>query len=311
MAPPRLILVLSENWTLFSPRDLPALVRLAVQAEDAGFDGVMVSEHVALGPDADVLGRPSNPREYALPGNQDPSMPWPDSLVLLSAVAAATSRLRLVAGAIIPPLRHPVALAKSLATLDLLSEGRLIVQPTVSWHRAEYAALSVPFETRGELLDEHLDAWRALWSRSPASFGGTHYAFDDVYLEPKPWRPEGPPMWFGGGSVHERLLRRIVSFGGGFNPLGSPSEEDLDRLRTAMTEAGRSIDELELVGGTRGSFEDANGVADLGRALEAVPRQVERGFTTICIKPSQFVNDVAEVATFCRDVVARVRELVG
>jgi probable F420-dependent oxidoreductase len=281
-------------------------VRLAVEAEDAGFDGVMVSEHVALGPDADARGRPPNPREYALPGNQDPSMPWPDSLVLLSAVAAATSRLRLVAGAIIPPLRNPVALAKSLATLDLLSEGRLVVQPTVSWHRAEYQALGVPFETRGERLDEHLDAWRALWSASPATFRGAHYAFDEVYLEPKPWRPEGPPMWFGGASMHERLLRRIAAFGSGFNPLGSPSDEDLERLRRAMAAAGRSIDDLELVGGTRGTFEDADGVADLGQALESVPPQVARGFTTICIKPSQFVNDVDEVGAFCRDVVALV-----
>jgi probable F420-dependent oxidoreductase len=310
VTPPRLILVLSENWTLVSPRDLRALVRLAVEAEDAGFDGVMVSEHVALGPDADARGRPANPREYALPGNQDPRMPWPDSIAILAAVAGATSRLRLVAGAIIPPLRHPIALAKSLATVDLLSEGRLVVQPTVSWHRAEYEALGVSFASRGELLDEHLDAWRALWVASPASFHGARYRFDDVYLEPKPWRPEGPPMWFGGGSMHERLLRRIVAFGSGFNPLGAPSDEDLERLRSGMSAAGRSMDELELIGGTRARFDDAEGVADLAEALESVPGQVARGFTTICIKPSQFVGDASEVGAFCREAVARVTELV-
>ena len=156
MTPPKLILILSENWTMTPPRDLPALVRFAVEAEDAGFDAVMVSEHVVLGPDAGSDGLPGNPRDYALPGNQDPATPWPGSLMLLSAVAAVTTRLRLVAGAIIPPLRHPLLLAKDLATLDLLSEGRLVVQPTVSWHRAEYEAFGVEFSSRGALLDEHL-----------------------------------------------------------------------------------------------------------------------------------------------------------
>jgi alkanesulfonate monooxygenase SsuD/methylene tetrahydromethanopterin reductase-like flavin-dependent oxidoreductase (luciferase family) len=77
MAPPKLVLVLSENWTLTSPRDLPAAVAMAVEAEDAGFDAVMVSEHVVLGPGADAAGLPANPRDYALPGNQDPATPWP------------------------------------------------------------------------------------------------------------------------------------------------------------------------------------------------------------------------------------------
>jgi alkanesulfonate monooxygenase SsuD/methylene tetrahydromethanopterin reductase-like flavin-dependent oxidoreductase (luciferase family) len=120
LAPPRLVLVLSENWTLTSPRDLPALVRFAVEAEDAGFDAVMVSEHVVLGRGADAKGLPANPREYTLPGNQDTAMPWPSPLLLLAAVAAATTRLRLIAGAVIAPLRHPLLLAKELATLDLM-----------------------------------------------------------------------------------------------------------------------------------------------------------------------------------------------
>ena len=145
---------------------------MAVEAEDAGIDGVMLSEHIVLGPSAGAGGRPANPRDYAAPGNQDPDTPWPDSIVLMSAIAAVTTRLRLIGAAIIAPLRHPVLLAHQLATLDLLCEGRLVVQPTVSWHREEYAALGVPFERRGELLDEHLAAWRALWRPGPASFDG-------------------------------------------------------------------------------------------------------------------------------------------
>jgi len=311
MTPPKLILILSENWTLTSSRDLRSIVRFAVEAEDAGFDAVMVSEHVVLGPDADADGLPSNPRDYALPGNQDPATPWPSSLVLLSAVAAATTRLRLVAGAIIPPLRHPLLVAKDLATLDLLSEGRLVIQPTVSWHRPEYDALGVPFGSRGELLDEHLAAWDVLWRDSPASFDGTHYRFHDVYLEPKSFRPEGPTLWFGGSSLHDRLVDRIVTYGDGFNPLGRPSPQDLSRLHEAMAAAGRSIDELEMVGGTRGVFPDPSSVADLAQALSSIPEQVAAGFTSICIKPSQFIDDAERLGPFCREVVERVSALVG
>jgi alkanesulfonate monooxygenase SsuD/methylene tetrahydromethanopterin reductase-like flavin-dependent oxidoreductase (luciferase family) len=216
MAPLRLILVLSENWTMTDARDLRGLVRMAVEAEDAGVDGVMVSEHVVLGPGADAEGTPANPRDYALPGNQDPTTPWPSSLLLLAAVAAETTRLRLAASAIIAPLRHPLLLAKDLATLDLLSEGRLVVQPTVSWHRPEYEALGVPFERRGALLDEHLAAWSALWRGTPASFEGRHYRFSDVYLEPKPFRPDGPRLWFGAA----RCTRRSCA---AWSPTGTAS----------------------------------------------------------------------------------------
>ena len=305
-ASPRLVLILSENWTLWPPGDVRALVDASIEAEEAGFDAVMMSEHVVLGPGADAEGIPENPRDYALPGNQDPSTPWPDALAVLVAAAAVTARLRLVASSIIVPLRHPLLLAKQLATLDLLSEGRLVVQPTVSWHRPEYEALGVPFERRGELLDEHLAAWRTLWRQSPASFEGRQYRFSEVTLEPKPHRPEGPMLWFGGETVHPRLLRRIVEYGSGFNPLGRPSDEDLERLRSAMAEGGRDMSELEMVGGTRGSFPDPSGVADLNEALASIPEQLERGFTTICIKPSQFIDDPAEFGGFCREVVERV-----
>jgi probable F420-dependent oxidoreductase len=301
---PRFVLVLSENWTLTSPRDLPALVRMAEEAEDAGIDGVMISEHVALGPSAGAHGRPANPRDYAAPGNQDPATPWPDSIVLMSAIAAATRKLRLIGAAIIAPLRHPVLLAHQLATLDLLAQGRLVIQPTVSWHRDEYAALAVPFERRGELLDEHLAAWRELWGSTPASFAGHHYSFEDVYLEPKPYRPQGPRMWFGGSTVAPWIVRRLVEHGHGFHPFGQPTAEEMRPLFDALAAAGRDLGELELVGGIRGRFPTSDGVADLGEAMAAIPKQLEAGYTTICFKPSQFTDDPLQVAGLCRRLVS-------
>ncbi len=287
-----------------SPRELLSLVRVAQEAEEAGIDGVMISEHIALGPSAGAGGRPANPRDYAAPGNQDPATPWPDSIVLMSAIAAVTSRLRLIGAAIIAPLRHPVLLAHQLATLDLLAQGRLVIQPTVSWHRDEYAALSVPFERRGELLDEHLAAWRELWRSTPASFTGRHYSFADVYLEPKPFRSEGPRMWFGGSAVAPWIVRRLIEYGDGFHPFGQPSAEELRSLLHDVAAAGRDISGLELVGGIRGRFPGPDGVADLDEAMAAIPDQLGAGYTTICFKPSQFTDDPRQVGALCRRLVA-------
>jgi probable F420-dependent oxidoreductase len=306
VAAPRCVLVLSENWTMTSPRDLRALVRIAVEAEDAGIDGVMLSEHIVLGPSAGALGRPDNPRDYAAPGNQDPDTPWPDSIVLMSAIAAVTTRLRLIGAAIIAPLRHPVLLAHQLATLDLLCEGRLVVQPTVSWHREEYAALGVPFERRGEMLDEHLAAWRELWRPGPVSFAGRWYSFADVYLEPKPFRADGPRLWFGGMTVGPWIVRRLVEYGHGFHPFGQPGADELRVLADAMAAAGRDFSSLEVVGGIRGRFPSGGGVADLAEAMEAIPAQLEAGYTTICFKPSQYTDDPAQVGRLCRQLVASV-----
>lgn len=309
MAPPRLLLILTENWTMRPEPDVGDLVRFAVEAERAGIDGVMVSEHVVLGPTANAAGLPANPRDYAMPGNQDPASPWPSPLVLLSAVAAATSRLRLVAGALISPLRHPLTTAKDLATLDRLSRGRLVVMPTVSWHRDEYAALGVPFAQRGDVLDEQLEIWSRAWSGSPFSFSGRHYRFGRVWLEPQPFRPGGPPLWFGGSSVHRRLLGRLVRYGSGFNPLGQPDDDALARLAAALVAAGRDPAELEYVGGTRGVFAGPDGPADLDDALAGVPAQLARGFTTICVKPSQFIDDTAQIGEFCRVLAGKAAAL--
>lgn len=305
MPRPRMVLILSENETLMSRRDLPELVRWARVAEDAGFDGVMVSEHIVLGPDASDKGRMSNPRMYAMPGNQDPETPWPNSLMLLSAISSVTSHVRLIASAILAPLRHPLLLARELGTLDLLSGGRLVVQPTVSWSQDEYAALGVPFRQRGKILDEQLEILRLAWGPGPISFDGEFFSFHDISIEPRAFRPDGPRLWFGGQKLHGALLRRLVSYGHGWHPLGAPSEDDVLALTAAMTAAGRDAAELEWIGGTRAVFPDDESCADLGQAMAAIPPQLEGGFTTFGLKPSQYIDDPAELESFCADVIRR------
>jgi probable F420-dependent oxidoreductase len=301
----RWLMVATENDAIVDPRDLGGLVDLAVTAEAHGLDGVMLSEHVLLGPGAAGTGRPANRRDYAAPGNQDPATAWPSSLVLLSAIAQVTTRLRLVAGAVIAPLRHPLLLAKDLGTLDLLSRGRLVVLPTVSWHREEYDALGVPFGERGAILDEQLEVLAAAWGgRFPIRHRGRYFGFDDVWLEPGAFTPGGPPLWFGGQGLHPALIRRIVRYGAGLNPFGPLPDGDLARLAGAMRAAGRDPAELELVGGIRGRFHGRDDVADLDEALLDLPRQLEQGCTTICVKPAMFCRSVAELPELCRRLLA-------
>ena len=197
----------------------------------------------------------------------------------------------------IPPLRHPLLIAKELATLDLLSQGRLVVQPTVSWHRAEYEALGVPFETRGQRLDEHLAAWEVLWRAVAGDVPRRPLRVRRglARAEAVP-RPTDLASGSAGSACTTACCGASSRYGHGFNPLGRASDDDLARLAAAMAEAGRDIADLEMVGGTRGAFPDASHPAPLDQALDQIPEQVARGFGTICIKPSQFTDDPARGA---------------
>lgn len=307
----RLLMVLTENQALVDERDLGGLVDLAVQGERAGVDGVMLSEHVVLGRDAGAAGAMANPRDYAAPGNQPPSTAWPSSIVLLSAIAQATSSLRLVAGAIIAPLRHPLLLAKELGTLDLLSGGRLVVLPTVSWSRHEYDALGVPFAERGRILDEQLEVLQKSWGSYPISHEGPRFPFTDVWLEPGAATPSGPALWFGGQGMHPPLARRLARHGRGLNPFGPLSQDDLDLLAETMRAHGRDISELEMVGGIRGRFHGSDDVADLDEALADLPRQLSQGFRTICFKPAMFVDSADQVGDLCHELTTKVERIAG
>jgi alkanesulfonate monooxygenase SsuD/methylene tetrahydromethanopterin reductase-like flavin-dependent oxidoreductase (luciferase family) len=271
----------------------------------------MISDHVLLGPSAGANGVMGNLRDYAAPGNQDPATAWPSSIVLMSAIAQATSRLRIVSGAIIAPLRHPLLLAKELGTLDLLSQGRLVVLPTVSWHADEYAALGIPFAERGAILDEQLEVLAKAWGPYPIRHDGPRFGFDDVWLEPGAFTPSGPPLWFGGSGMHPALVRRIVRYGSGLNPFGPLTDDDLALLASGMRDAGRDLGDLELVGGIRGTFHGADDVADIEVALRDLPGQLDRGFMTVCFKPAMFCRTAEDVPGLCRYLVDAGERLGG
>ena len=201
--------------------------------------------------------------------------------------------------------------AKELGTLDLLSQGRLVVLPTVSWSRDEYTALGVPFGERGAILDEQLEVLAKAWGPYPIRHDGPRFPFDDVWLEPGAHTAAGPTLWFGGQGMHPPLARRIARYGHGLNPFGPLTDDDLALLADVMRQHGRDVSELEMVGGIRGTFHGPDDLADVDVALADLPRQLEQGFTTICFKPAMFVDHADHVGDLCRDLISRVAVLEG
>src|SRR5579862_2331208 len=161
-----------------------AIRRAAIQAEDLGFADVWVSEHIIV------------PKDRAYP----PSAIFWDPVLTLTWAAAVTRRVGLGTSVLVLPMRHPLPLAKELATLQNLSEGRLILGAGVGWLEAEFAALGVPFRERGRRMDEGIAMMKAVWSEDPITFPTKYIPakIDTMRMQPKPCAPI--PIWIGGSS---------------------------------------------------------------------------------------------------------------
>lgn len=185
-----------------------AIGEVAQAAEELGYDSVWVMDHVVV-PDVPEA-KQFTPLVY-------------DPFLTLAYVAAQTKRVRLGTSALIVPYRSPLVQAKMLSTLDALSHGRLIVGVGTGWLPQEFEALGVPFDRRGALTDEYLEAMKALWSSpGPTSFHGPTIHFENVLCEPKPVQRPHPPLWIGGGSG--AALRRAAKLGSAWHPSSRYSE---------------------------------------------------------------------------------------
>ncbi len=176
--------------------------KVAKAAEAAGFDSVWTAEHVVL-PDPQVPASPIPPQTPLL-----------DPAVALAHLAAHTRTLRLGTGIIILPQRNPVVLAKELASVDVLSGGRLIFGLGAGYLEPEFAALGTPFADRGERTDEHIEAIRALWTQEKPRFEGRFVRFDHIDAQPRPVQKPHPPIVVGG--LSPPALRRAVRCGNGW-----------------------------------------------------------------------------------------------
>jgi len=308
---PKLTVLLSELDTLIRPEEERHVLQFAQQAEDAGYDGIHIIDHIVMGPHSDFKGVPENPRAFRWVGNQRPAQHMPSQIVMMSAIAAVTSRIRLHATATLVPLRPPLLNAKQWATLDLLSGGRVTITPIAGWQHEEYAAFGIPFAERSGRLDEQLEIMRLVWRETPASYEGRFYRFKDIYVMPKPVQPDGPEMIIGGDRMSRKVIERIVKYGSGYTLTSAPDAQSLAALAAAMREAGRDVSALKTGGLVFPVFSAADKPADLARSIDTcVPPLLQAGVHSITIKPSQFIDDPGEMPGFLREVDRRIDALV-
>jgi probable F420-dependent oxidoreductase len=218
------------------------MVTLGRLAEDLGFESYFIGEHVTV---------PSGFRSVA-PGSHQGVLPehygrWMDPFVVLAAVAGATSRIKLGTGVCLPVQRNVLVLAKEIATLDVLSGGRLVVGVGAGWIREECEAAGIPFGQRWTRLRESVEAMRILWREAEASYQGEMVSFPPLRCEPKPVQAGGPPILLGAGGAalggNPRVIERVArTYDGWFPVAGDPAimGADIATLRRLARNYGRS-----------------------------------------------------------------------
>lgn len=286
----RLSLTIAGLHRTFGP-ELSHYLDLAKAADEVGIDQVVLADHVVMGRNTDAY--PYGEFAFA------PEEPWADPLALLTAIAAVTSRVRLATGILITPLRTPASLAKSVATLDALSGGRVDLGVGVGWQREEYAVAGVPWEERWGRLDDGLRACRALWSDAPASFSSPSVSFDEIWCEPRPAQ-ERLPLWLGAKAT-EKNCSRVADWGDGWMPLEARTGSDelfdgIARLRAAFVAAGRSPDELLVRAGM--PFVRGDDGFDFPATRDAARRLADAGVTHFSVNLRRSIASATDARAF-------------
>jgi probable F420-dependent oxidoreductase len=227
------------------------LARITVEGEAIGYDYATISDHVVIPRDIEAKYPYSDTGEF--PGRSRGDRH--EQLAVAAFIAGKTSRLRLVTSVTVVPHRPAVLLAKMLATIDVLSQGRLTFGIGAGWMREEFEALGLPpFAERGAVTDEYLNACRELWTKDDPRFEGRYVKFANILFEPKPVQKPHPPIWVGGESGP--ALRRTARLGDGWYPIGTNPQHRLDsvkrfqagveRLRRLTRDAGRDPSKIAL-----------------------------------------------------------------
>ena len=263
------------------PGDWSFLLDQARAADVAGIDRLVVSDHVAYGENLEAYGDPKKGGSVGGKQPTDSDGNWLEPLTFLAAVGAQTSRMRLGTAILIAPLRRPVVLAKTLATLDVLTNGRIDLGIGVGWQKEEYDAAGLDFDSRGRLLDHTIEVCRTLWTDRVANYDSPELRFDRIHQMPKPRQAGGIPIWVS-GTINNRVVRRIAAYGSGWIPWG-PEGSDLPnaipRLRQLVADAGG--DPGFQIQGHAVPVRDASGELDLNATFEASRPMIEAGVTDL------------------------------
>ena len=212
-------------------------------AEEAGFDSIWIGEHVVFF-DEYASGYPySQDGRLTLP----PDNGMLEIFATLSYLAAATTTIRLGTAVCLVPQRNPVYTAKSVATVDWLSDGRVDFGVGIGWLREEFAVLHEPFEERAPRTREYIEVMRALWRDSVSSYDGRYYDLPECRMYPKPVQEGGPPLYFGGET--EPALRRVADLGDGwhgFNHMPDTAAACVEQLDALLRERDRSLSDVDI-----------------------------------------------------------------
>ena len=229
-----------------------SIVTIAKKGESLGFDSISLGDHILVPRTIESSYPYTDSGEY--PGSANGSSL--EQLSVLSFLAGQTSNIRLSTSVMVVPHRNPLVAAKSLATIDVLSRGRLVVGVGTGWMREEFEALGVqPFDERGAVTDDYIQAMKELWTSSSPSYNGRYCSFKDISFLPKPLQKPHPPLWVGGES--KRAIRRAARFCDGWCPidvnpqfpLNSPERLSIamEELRLYADEVERSADDIEVI----------------------------------------------------------------
>jgi probable F420-dependent oxidoreductase len=293
---PPLSVGLPNHGDYFGDASWRSLVDISVLVEEAGLDGISAMDHVVMGGDLSTY-------PYGgFPG--DSAAAWLDPLTVISAIAGATSRIRLGTGILISPLRPAALLAKMAATLDVISGGRVVLGVGTGWQRAEYDAVGVDWTRRGQIFDDQLAAMRALWTEGPTNVATETLTLDDVYCYPKPLQDGGIPLWIG-GKLTQRNLNRIVRWGSGWIPAPTDGPtavaEGAATLRTALEEAGRDPSSVRVRVSPRPVRGD-DGVLDVEASMRGATRLVEAGGTDLFVLLQAWAPTAADAPAVIREL---------
>jgi probable F420-dependent oxidoreductase len=244
---------------------------LGKAAEDAGFDSLWTVEHIVY-PEGYESTYPYAP-DGKMPGSGD--SPIPDPLIWLAYVAANTSTLKLATGISLLPERHPVTYAKEVATLDMMSMGRVILGVGIGWLREEFDALDVPWEGRAQRTEEYAEVMRALWEKDDVSFHGEFIDFDNISSNPKPTNGR-VPIHIGGHS--RAAAERAGRMGDGFFPAKGDIAELFEIARQTAADNGRDPEAIEMTSSHPGIFGDDPAAAVEEAAGWGMHRMIVPGF---------------------------------
>jgi probable F420-dependent oxidoreductase len=273
-------------------RDLASLVDFARRAEDAGVAQIAMTDHLVIGPRTERYPY----GKFPFPNEE----PWLEPLVTLAAMAGATQRIRLGTAVLIVPLRSAPLLAKTVATLDALSGGRVDLGVGVGWQKEEFTASGVPFGLRTARMMDVLRACRALWTEAPASFSSPTVSFESLWCEPRPVQAGGVPLWFG-VAPSTRHVAHVAELGAGWLPVGTDLaalRDGVARLRAGFAAAGRDPASLGVRANVPPAL-DAAGKVDLDRTLaESAPAAVEAGATLLAYPIAAYVRRPEALAAF-------------